>query len=81
MGGYRVAMVAVDEVETRLREAFPEARIHVEDTTGGGDHFDVHVRAAAFAGVGLVGQHRMVYAALGDLMARIHALSLRTEAV
>jgi stress-induced morphogen len=26
-----------------------------------------------------VEQHRLVYAALGDLMPRIHALSLRTE--
>jgi stress-induced morphogen len=72
-------MVAVDDVRARLTEAFPEADIHVEDTTGEGDHFDVRVRAAAFSGVGLVGQHRMVYDALGDLMARIHALSLRTE--
>ena len=35
---------------------------------------------AAFMGLGLVEQHRMVYAALGDLMPRIHALQLRTSA-
>jgi stress-induced morphogen len=33
----------------------------------------------AFAGRGLVDQHRMVYAALGELMPRIHALQLRTQ--
>lgn len=74
-------MVAVEDLRARLAEAFPESEIHVEDTTGEGDHFDVRIRTTAFAGVGLVGQHRMVYDALGGLMARIHALSLRTEAV
>jgi stress-induced morphogen len=73
-------MVAVEELRGRLTEAFPDSDLHVEDTTGEGDHFDVRIRTGAFAGVGLVGQHRMVYDALGDLMARIHALSLRTEA-
>lgn len=72
-------MVAVEDLRTRLVAAFPDALVHVEDTTGDGDHFDVRIRTAQFAGVGLVGQHRMVYEALGDLMARIHALSLRTE--
>lgn len=73
-------MVAVEDVRERLSSAFPEAEIRVDDTTGEGDHFEVQVRASTFAGVGLVDQHRMVYDALGDLMARIHALSLRTEA-
>jgi stress-induced morphogen len=36
--------------------------------------------ATAFAGLGLVEQHRLVYEALGDLMQTIHALSLRTSA-
>jgi len=72
-------MVAVEDVRERLVDAFPNSEVHVEDTTGQGDHFDVHVRTAAFVGVALVGQHRMVYEALGDMMARIHALSLRTE--
>lgn len=73
-------MVPVDEVRGRLLAAFPGAAVEVEDTTGEGDHFDVRIRAASFEGVGLVGQHRMVYDALGDLMGRIHALSLHTEA-
>ncbi len=73
-------MVAVDELRTRLAGAFPEAEVEVADTTGEGDHFEVWVRTSAFVDVSLVKQHRMVYDALGDLMTRIHALSLRTEA-
>jgi stress-induced morphogen len=73
-------MVSVDELQRRLADALPGATIVVVDTTGEGDHFDVRVRAATFAGMSLVDQHRLVYDALGDLMRQVHALSLRTEA-
>ena len=50
------------------------------DTTGGDDHFEARVVSSAFAGRRAVERHRMVYAALGDLMRKeIHALSLVTE--
>ena len=73
-------MVSTEEVRRRIEAGVEGARAEVVDTTGGGDHFDVHVTAPAFANVGLVEQHRLVYQALGDLMQAIHALSLRTSA-
>jgi stress-induced morphogen len=73
-------MVDPEEVRRRLKEAMPGARIEVANPAGDGEHIEVRVVAAAFAGLGLVDQHRAVYAALGDLMPRIHALQLRTEA-
>jgi stress-induced morphogen len=79
-GDSQAPMVSVEELEVRLAAALPGATIAVVDTTGEGDHFDVRVRAATFAGLSLVDQHRLVYDALGDLMRRVHALSLRTEA-
>jgi len=72
-------MVGVEELEARLTAALPGAVVTVVDTTGEGDHFEVRVRAAAFDGLSLVEQHRAVYAALGDLMPRVHALAIRTE--
>jgi stress-induced morphogen len=72
-------MVDPEDIRTRIESALPGARVTVADTTGGGDHFEVAVRATAFAGKGLVEQHQLVYRALGDLMPRIHALSIRTE--
>lgn len=72
-------MVDPAEVQRCIEGALPGARVDVADTTGEGDHFEVRVRAAQFEGLGLVEQHRMIYGALGDLMPRIHALSLRTE--
>jgi stress-induced morphogen len=73
-------MVDPEDVRRRLEEAFPGARIVVANPAGDGEHLEVQVASAEFAGRGLVDQHRMVYAALGDLMPAIHALQLRTEA-
>ena len=72
-------MVDPADIRAHIERARPGARTEVVDTTGAGDHFEVHVRAAAFAGKGLVEQHQLVYGALQALMPRIHALSLRTE--
>jgi len=73
-------MVDPDEVRRRLEAELPGARIEVANPAGDGEHLEVQVASPAFAGLSLVEQHRMVYAALGDLMPRIHALQLRTTA-
>jgi len=73
-------MVTAQEIETRIRAALPDARIAVSDTTGGGDHWAAIVVTPAFKGKMLIERHRMVYAALGELMrAEIHALTLTTN--
>jgi stress-induced morphogen len=73
-------MTTPEEIHHSIVSALPGARVEVADTTGAGDHFEVAVEAPAFAGKTLVEQHQLVYRALGDLMPRIHALSLRTTA-
>lgn len=66
-------------IRDKLEAAFPGASIEVKDTTGGDDHFDVTIKAEAFAGHTMIEQHRMVYAALGPRVGReIHALALTT---
>ncbi|KIT17745.1 BolA family protein [Jannaschia aquimarina] len=49
---------------------------HAGDDGSGESHWKVAIRAEAFAGKGRVERHRMVHTALGDVMDRIHALSL-----
>jgi stress-induced morphogen len=71
-------MTSPEDIRREIERALPGAHVEVADTTGAGDHFDVSVAAAAFAGRTLVEQHQLVYRALGTLMPRIHALSLRT---
>ena len=43
----------------------------------GGGHFELMISSAQFIGKPLVARHRLIYAALGDLMQReIHALKI-----
>ncbi len=68
------------ELEARLREAFPEADISVEDLAGDGDHYRARIVSTAFQGLSRVGQHRLVYDALkGDVGGELHALALETS--
>ena len=66
-----------------LRAAFPDASVvDVVDRTGGGDHFHVTVVSGQFAGLSLVEQHKLVYAALAEPLAdgTIHELRITTRA-
>ncbi|HTL13873.1 MAG TPA: BolA family protein [Thermomonas sp.] len=48
---------------------------------GGQGHFGVDIVSAAFAGKPPLARHRLVYAALGELMQTdIHALAIRARA-
>ena len=66
------------DIERLIEEQVPDARAMVRGDDG--VHFEAVVISAAFAGKPLVQQHRLVYAALGERLARedIHALALKT---
>ena len=64
------------EIRSLLEQAFPGARVGV---AGDGRHFQALVVSEAFAGKDLLERHRMVYAALGERMGQIHALSIRAR--
>ena len=52
----------------------------MKDGPDGQGHFGVDIVSAAFAGKSPLARHRMVYAALGDLMqSDIHALAIRAR--
>ena len=70
------------ELETLLRQAFPEAtEVRVSDRTGGGDHFLVEVTSPRFDGMPLLEQHKLVNAALAEPFAAgtIHEMRIRTR--
>ncbi|MCW5829779.1 MAG: BolA family transcriptional regulator [Deltaproteobacteria bacterium] len=77
-------MVNPAEIRRRIEAELPGASVIVEDTTGGGDHFSVHVTAEQFRSLSMVQQHQRVYKSLSDLMAGpgapLHALALKTQA-
>ena len=69
----------VQDLETLLRAAFPDAEIAIHDLAGDGDHYRAVIRSGAFAGKSRVAQHQMVYAALkGRMGGELHALALET---
>ena len=74
-------MVQPDQVREAIRLALPDAAVEVEDLTGGGDHLQVKVVSAAFAGLNRVRQHQLVYGALRRELASeaIHALAVQTS--
>jgi stress-induced morphogen len=74
--------MTTDDISGRIKAAIPDAQVSVADTTGTGDHFAATVVSSAFAGKGPVDRHRLVYAALAEVIhgpaAPIHALALTT---
>jgi stress-induced morphogen len=74
--------VAVERLESLLRDAFPDAgELRVEDRTGGGDHFQVTVTSPAFDRLSLLDQHKLVNAALAEPLSdgTIHELRIKTR--
>ena len=79
-----------DEMRARLQALEPsslliddESALHAghPGAASGGGHYRLALTSAAFSGRTTVARHRMVYAALGDLMhGRIHALAIQARA-
>ena len=70
-----------EEVEQLIEEGVPDAEASVTLPRGpeDDDHLAATVVSPAFEGETLVGQHEMVYDALGEHMTTdIHALELKT---
>jgi acid stress-induced BolA-like protein IbaG/YrbA len=74
--------ITAQEIETLLREGFPDATITVQGDDGA--HFAAEVIDASFMGKNRVQQQRAVYAALKGKMdgsnGALHALALTTKA-
>jgi acid stress-induced BolA-like protein IbaG/YrbA len=74
--------ITAQEIETLLRDGFPDAQITVQGDDGA--HFAAEVIDASFVGKNRVQQQRAVYAALKGKMdgsnGDLHALALTTKA-
>ena len=72
-------MPSADELRERIEQALPGARVSVQDTTGGGDHFRAEVVSDRFEGLTRIQQHKLIYDVFGDEVGgAIHALSIKT---
>lgn len=71
--------MSAKELESLLRDGFPDAEIVIQDLAGDGDHYKAVIRSPVFAGKTRVAQHQLVYAALkGRMGGQLHALALET---
>ena len=70
-------MYSADAIRELIQAGLPDANVEVMGDDG--QHFAARVISDSFTGKGIVEQHRMVYATLGERMGgEIHALSLKT---
>lgn len=66
-----------EEVKRLIEAGLPGSIVQVDGPDG--VHFEAVIVAEIFQGKGMLAQHRLVYATLGDKMhSAIHALSMRT---
>ncbi|PLK47531.1 BolA family transcriptional regulator [Uliginosibacterium sp. TH139] len=82
-------MDRIEEIRQRLAALEP-LLIELEDEShrhaghagarSGGGHFELRIVATCFTGKPTLARHRLIYAALGELMqTRIHALSILAQ--
>ena len=68
------------QIESDLREAFPDADIHIEDLAGDGAHYRARIVSSAFQGLSRVRQHQLVFQAMkGKVGGVLHALAVETS--
>lgn len=63
-----------------LYKAFPGSELEIIDLVGDSNHYKVTITSDRFNDLSLKEQHKLVYAALGDIMGgELHAMSLVTK--
>ena len=76
--------IEAEKIEALILEAFPTAKVQIDDLAGDGNHYAATVVAEEFKGLNRVKQHQLVYGALKGKMdgpsGELHALALTTKA-
>lgn len=72
--------VTAEQMEARIKEAFPEGDVVVFDLTGGQDHFEVRIATPQFAGKSRIQQHQEVMKLFNEELktGEVHALAIKT---
>ena len=71
--------IKIEELKKMLQSSMPEAKIHIEDLKGDGDHYSVTIKSKEFRDKTKIQQHQMVYKALdGKMGNELHAMMLKT---
>tara|TARA_B100001029_G_scaffold135873_1_gene114779 strand:- start:462 stop:692 length:231 start_codon:yes stop_codon:yes gene_type:complete len=70
----------LSEIESLIKEAFPDAKVEIQDLAGDGNHYSTTIISSKFAGKSKIEQHKMVYNSLkGKMGNELHALAIKTK--
>jgi len=69
----------IEEIESLIKNAFPDAEIDIQDLAGDDNHYAATIKSKVFTGKSKIEQHKLVYKALkGKMGNELHALTLNT---
>ena len=69
----------LEEIESLIKEAIPDAEITIQDLAGDENHYSATIKSKIFTGKSRIDQHKLVYKALKGIMGNeLHALALNT---
>ena len=70
----------LNEIESLIKEAMPDAIVEIQDLAGDGNHYSATVSSSQFSGISKIEQHKMVYNSLkGRMGNELHALAIKTK--
>ena len=72
--------MTIEQMKSKLENAFPESEINVFDMTGTQDHWEVSVKSEQFKGLSKIQQHQTVMGVFAPELktGEVHALSIKT---
>ena len=69
----------LEEIESLIKKAIPDAEITIQDLAGDENHYSATIKSKIFTGKSKIDQHKLVYKALkGRMGNELHALALNT---
>ena len=73
--------MTIQEIKTRLINAYPNSIIEVEDLTGTSDHIEILIESSAFKGMPLLARHRQVMGLFAQELksGEVHALTIKAK--
>ena len=70
----------LEEIESLIKAAIPDAEINIQDLAGDENHYSATIKSKIFNGKNKIDQHKLVYRALkGKMGNELHALAINTK--
>jgi len=70
----------LEEIESLIKKAIPDAEITIQDLAGDENHYSATIKSKIFTGKSKIDQHKLVYKALkGKMGNELHALAIKTK--